>query len=154
MKFQLAVKNDLMTVMTWIQDAAGCIIWAGPKVKFPPEIEQLYQALEFDKHHTYSLYDDKDLLALGQIRLSENNRRHLSRVIVNPLLRGKGIGRVFCKELIQEAKKFDCQSISLNVIKDNHIAIALYEKLGFITCSKRINDNRENVVYMELRERK
>ena len=47
MNFRPAIKTDLKTVMTWIPDAESCLIWAGPSVKFPLELEQLYQAIEF-----------------------------------------------------------------------------------------------------------
>jgi ribosomal protein S18 acetylase RimI-like enzyme len=150
MDFRRAIKTDLKTVMTWIPDAESCLIWAGPRVRFPLELEQLYQDIEFEKTLTYSLYDERELLALGQIRMFENLRGHLSRIVVNPSSRGKGFGRIFGQELINEAKKLNCQTISLHVIKDNSIAISLYKKLGFITPSKQPDNLRENIVYMEL----
>lgn len=138
--------------MTWIPDAESCLVWAGPKVRFPLELEQLYQAIEFEKTRTYSLYDNREILALGQIRLFESDRGHLSRIVVKPSSRGKGIGRIFCQELINEARKLNCQTISLNVVKENSIAISLYTKLGFIVPSKQPDDVRirKNIVRMEL----
>ncbi len=97
MNFRPAIRTDLKTVMTWIPDAESCLIWAGPRVKFPLELEQLYRDIEFEKTLTYSLYDEKELLALGQIRMFENNRGHLSRIVVNPSSHGKGIGRIFAR---------------------------------------------------------
>jgi hypothetical protein len=52
MKFQLATKNDLETVIDWIPDAKSCMVWAGPKVIFPIELEQLCDALEFDRNQS------------------------------------------------------------------------------------------------------
>ncbi len=150
MNFRPAIKADLKTVMTWIPDAESCLVWAGPKVRFPLELEQLYQNIEFEKTLTYSLYDDEKLLALGQIRMFENNRGHLSRIVVNPSSRGQGIGRIFGEELINEAKKLNCQTISLHVVKDNLTAISLYKKLGFIIPSKQPDNIREDIYYMEL----
>ncbi|MFH1699679.1 MAG: GNAT family N-acetyltransferase [Candidatus Zixiibacteriota bacterium] len=149
MNFRPATKNDLKTVMSWIPDAETCLIWAGPKIKFPLKLKQLHQAIEFEKTHTYSFDDENKLLAFGQIRIFENNRGHLSRIIVNPASRGQGIGRLFCKKLINEAKILKCQIISLNVVKDNSIAKSLYKKLGFIIPSKRPAEIRENIIYME-----
>ena len=151
-KFRLTTKKDLKAVINWIPDARSCIVWAGPKVIFPIELEQLCDALEFDKNHTYSLSDENNLLAVGQIRMFENKRGHLSRIIVNPEFRGKGIGRIFCLELINKAKKLRCKSISLNVDKDNEIAKSLYKKLGFIVPSKQPESLRKDVIYMELRK--
>jgi len=150
MRFQLATNNDLESVIKWIPDSRSCMIWAGPKVIFPIELEQLCDALEFDKNHTYSLSDGTILLALGQIRMFENKRGHLSRIIVNPESRGKGIGRIFCLELINKARKLNCKTISLNVDIDNQVARNLYKKLGFIVPTIQPDNIREHVIYMEL----
>ena len=154
MKFRQATKSDLETVIKWIPDARSCMLWAGPKVIFPIGLEQLCDALEFDRMHTYSLSDEKNLLALGQIRLFEKIRGHLSRIIVNPEFRSIGIGRIFCAELINKAMKLECTTISLNVNKDNEIAQRLYKKLGFILPTKKLEDLREDVIYMELKREK
>ena len=150
MKFQLATKDDLETVINWIPDAKSCMVWAGPKVIFPIELIQLCDALELDKDHTYSLLDETNLLALGQIRMFENIRGHLSRIIVNPEYRGKGIGKIFCLELINKAKKLNCKTISLNVDKENEIARNLYNKLGFVVPSILPQKIRDDIIYMEL----
>ena len=154
MKLRQATKSDLETVIKWIPDARSCMLWAGPKVMFPIELGQLYDALEFNRNHTYSLSDEKYLLGLGQVRMFENKRGHLSRIIVNPESRGKGIGRIFCAELINKAKQLECKTISLNVNKDNKIAQRLYKKLGFIVPTKKSEDLREDVIYLELRREK
>jgi ribosomal protein S18 acetylase RimI-like enzyme len=152
MKFQLATKNDLETVIDWIPDAKSCMVWAGPKVIFPIELEQLCDALEFDRNHTYTLSDATNLLALGQIRMFENKRGHLSRIVVNPEFRGKGIGRIFCLELINKASELKCNTISLNVDEANKVARSLYKKLGFIVPSIQPEGLREDIIYMELRK--
>ena len=115
-------------------------------------MEQLYDAIEFDKIHTYSLTDEKNLLALGQLRMFENKRGHLSRIIVKPEYRGKGIGEILCSELIDEAKQLKCKTISLNVNNDNEVAKRLYKKLGFIVPIKKPDGLREDVIYMELKQ--
>lgn len=151
MKFQGATKKDLETVTNWIPDAESCAFWAGPRVKFPIKLEQLIEAIEFDKNHTYSLKDEKNLLALGQIRMFENKRGHLSRIIVNPEYRSKGIGKIFCSKLIYTAKQLECKTISLKVNNDNEVALGLYKGLGFIIPSNKPNGLREDVIYMELK---
>jgi len=150
MDFRPATKNDLKTVMTWVPNAESCLVWAGPRVKFPLQLEQLYQDIEFEKTSTYSLYSEKRLIALGQIRMFKNSRGHLSRIVVNPSSRGKGVGRIFVRALINEAKGLNCQVISLNVVKANLIATRLYKGLGFVIPAKQPDNVRENIVYMEL----
>ncbi|MBT8377692.1 MAG: GNAT family N-acetyltransferase [Ignavibacteria bacterium] len=154
MNFQPATKYDLKAVIGWIPDAKSCAVWAGPKVMFPIKLEQLCNAIEFDTIHNSSLVDKNVLLALGQIRIFENKRGHLSRIIVNPEYRGKGIGEIFCSGLINKAKQLKCKTISLNVDKDNQAAIGLYKKLGFIVPSIQQDRLRKNIIYMELKPNK
>ena len=128
--------------------------WAGPKVIFPIVLDQLFDALEFDRNHTYSLSEETNLLALGQIRIFENYRGHLSRIIVNPESRGRGIGRLFCLELINKARELNCKTVSLNVDRDNQVARSLYQKLGFIAPSRQPDNTRDEVIYMVLQGQK
>jgi len=153
MNFRPSIKADLKTVISvisWIPDAKSCLSWAGPRVRFLLELEQLYRDIESYKTPTYSLENAKKLLPLNQIRLFKIKREHSARIVVNPSSRGKGIGRLFRKELINEAGRPDCRTISLNVDKDNLIAINLYKKLGFVVPPKQPGDIRKNIVYMEL----
>jgi ribosomal-protein-alanine N-acetyltransferase len=151
MNFRPSTKSDLVTLMTWVSDAASCLTWAGPKVRFPLKFEQLYQAIEFETTRSYSLFDETALLAWGQIRMFDNSRGHLSRIIVNPSRRGTGVGRTFCGQLIKEARKLNCRTISLHVVKENDIAIHLYHKLGFFIPSPQPDNIRQGIYYMELR---
>ena len=151
MNFRSAAKTDLMTVMSWIPDAESCQVWAGPRVRFPLEIEQLLRDLEFDRTRCYVLTDNDHLLAFGQIRMfDDGNRGHLSRIVVSPLLRGKGVGQLFVNELIKEARRLHCRTISLHVVKENAIAIGLYHKLGFIIPDKQPDNLRAGIYYMQL----
>jgi len=152
MNLRPARASDLQTIMTWIPDARSCQTWAGPKVKFPLGLDQLSQALEFEQTRNYSLDDETELLAFGQIRMFKNQRGHLSRIVVNPASRGKGIGRIFVQELINEARKLNCQTISLHVAKDNAVAIHLYEQLGFVIPAHQPDNLREGIFYMQLTE--
>ena len=154
MNFQPTTKNDLKTVIGWIPDARTCSLWAGPKVIFPLKLEQLCDVIEFDTIYNYSLIDENVLLAFGQIRMFENKRGHLSRIIVNPGYREKGIGEIFCSGLINKAKQLKCKTISLNVDKENEVAKSLYKKLGFIVPPIQPDSLRETVVYMELKPNK
>jgi ribosomal protein S18 acetylase RimI-like enzyme len=113
-------------------------------------LDQLYEDLEIETIRTYALSNDTNLFALGQVRLFEHNRGHLSRIIVNPSSRGKGIGQAFVQKLVNEARLLDCQTITLHVVKENAIAIDLYKKLGFIIPARQPGNLRDGIFYMEL----
>lgn len=153
MNFRAAQRDDLTTVISWIPDAQSCVAWAGPKVRFPLEVEHLLQDLEFESTRCYAFNDGDQLLAFGQVRvLDEGTRGHLARIVVDPRVRGKGIGRSFVIKLIEEARRLNCRTVTLRVVKDNAIAISLYRKLGFIFPEKQPDILRDDVYYMQLAE--
>jgi ribosomal protein S18 acetylase RimI-like enzyme len=52
-------------------------------------------------------------------------------IAILPEYRKQGIGAILMKEIIQQAKFDGYKSLSLSVNPDNHLAVRLYEKLGF-----------------------
>jgi len=60
-----------------------------------------------------------------------NQRINLSRLIVKPEYRNKGIGSILVEFMIEEIKKMGYKEISIGVDKDNTAALHLYRKKGF-----------------------
>jgi ribosomal protein S18 acetylase RimI-like enzyme len=52
-------------------------------------------------------------------------------IAVLPDFRQQGVGAILMKEIIQQAGIDGYKSLSLSVDPDNHLAVWLYEKLGF-----------------------
>ena len=52
-------------------------------------------------------------------------------VVVEPEMRGQGLGRALIKGLLRWAAEHDAQSVDLQVAGDNHVAQSLYCSLGF-----------------------
>ncbi|MCC5878315.1 MAG: GNAT family N-acetyltransferase [Idiomarina sp.] len=72
------------------------------------------------------------IIGFGQILLRDDHSVHLARLIVNPKLRGKGVGRSLCVALIKMgAAKHAPKVFTLNVYRSNKTAIGLYRSLGF-----------------------
>jgi len=67
-------------------------------------------------------------IMLWRKRLS-NGR--LYDIVVDPSMRGRGIGARLLEQCLKEAKRRKCQTVSLEVRFDNTGAIAMYEKNGF-----------------------
>ncbi|MBO4701727.1 MAG: GNAT family N-acetyltransferase [Lachnospiraceae bacterium] len=55
----------------------------------------------------------------------------LHNVIVNPAYRGLGLGKKLCLAAIFKSKELGAKYSYLQVIKDNNVAINLYNKLGY-----------------------
>ena len=60
-----------------------------------------------------------------------NRRIYLSRLIVKPEYRNKGIGGILVDFMIEEIRKMGYKEISIGVDKDNTTALHLYRKKGF-----------------------
>lgn len=50
---------------------------------------------------------------------------------LRPAWRGKGLGRKLMQELLTFLQQQEIETVSLEVIRDNHAAVALYQSLGF-----------------------
>ena len=55
----------------------------------------------------------------------------LLNVVVDEPFRGKGYGKEICESLLAEATRIGAHTAFLQVMKDNHVAIGLYRKMGF-----------------------
>jgi ribosomal protein S18 acetylase RimI-like enzyme len=118
---------------TWIHDAHQCARWAGAKLAFPFLAADLPELLHTEECETYSLVSSEEaLLGFGQIFRREPEAGHLGRIIVNPALRGSGVGKQLCTQLIERSvATHGFRSMTLWVYVDNPSAIRLYESLGF-----------------------
>ncbi len=131
MQLRKAKKADLKTVISWIPDEIICKRWAGPKVRFPLNIENLLEDIAFADNNAYCLKFKQSIVGFGQLLVKENGYLHLARIIVDPSKRAMGYGRRLCEELIKMAGSKGYHKLSLNVYWDNSIALKLYESLGF-----------------------
>ncbi len=55
----------------------------------------------------------------------------LHNVVVDPALRGKGLGKKLCLAAILKAKQCGATQMYLQVMQNNPVALSLYQKLGF-----------------------
>jgi ribosomal protein S18 acetylase RimI-like enzyme len=153
MILRTAANQDLKTLMSWVKDQAACKLWAGPVVRFPLTLRRLKRDIAYSKDNTFAMQNTRgELVGLGQLFAKENNRIHLARVIVSPLQRGNGFGKLLCRLLIDEGiKRFGQVYFTLNVYTDNKPAVNLYQKLGFkptVTPSDSIA--HEEIIHMVL----
>lgn len=76
---------------------------------------------------------------------------HVTNVAVRKQYRGKKLGERLMRELQNTASFFGAVRMTLEVRPSNHIAIHLYEKLGFYSVGLRkgyYTDNREDAMIM------
>ncbi|HDG7813712.1 TPA: GNAT family N-acetyltransferase [Klebsiella quasipneumoniae] len=59
------------------------------------------------------------------------NMARLAAFALRPAWRGKGLGRKLMQELLTFLQQQEIETVSLEVIRHNHAAVALYQSLGF-----------------------
>ncbi len=64
---------------------------------------------------------------------------HITNLAVHPLHRRKGLGERLLATLLGDAKARGMRCATLEVRRNNHSALALYEKFGFVACAIRKN---------------
>ena len=95
-----------------------------------------------------ALHDGKAAGCIALRPLSDD-RCELKRLYVRPQFRGKGIARMLCERILEEAEKTGYREIYLDTLPELSDAIRLYEKLGF-TYTDSYNDSPlERTVFMK-----
>jgi ribosomal-protein-alanine N-acetyltransferase len=126
--------RDYAALGTWVPDADSCARWAGPKLKFPFDPQQLPALLAEPGAHSFVLSrGPAEALGFCQFWVREAGVAHLARIILAPAARGQGLASTLCKLLMAEAAQTaEAQAFTLRVYRDNHPALAVYEGLGFV----------------------
>lgn len=149
-----ATSEDYLAIAWWIPDARAASRWAGPLLPFPFSAQDLPALLAMPDggKASHCLVDASGALAgFGQHWVVHPGSVHLGRIIVSPLMRGRGIGRALCERLIAAA--FDAThagTITLRVYADNLAAISLYRSLGF---SEQAAEQAGEVLLMQKQSR-
>ncbi len=129
-----ATPEHLSTVLQWITSPEELRLWGGELLTWPPDVEKTWREIGAQDANTFTLLDDEENIAgFGQVLARAPATAHLGRIIVSPLLRGMGVGRALCEQLIAAAvERHHPERITLNVYIGNTRAVALYRSLGFI----------------------
>jgi len=130
MNIRRANDKDLLELLSWFFTEADVKNWGGPLIHFPLSIKQLKIDIEWNMASSYAfLGQGGELIGFAQV-FNKYGFRHLGRIVVSPLMRGKKIGIKLMNALLESAKE-DNLSFSLFVYDTNIPAKRLYERLGF-----------------------
>lgn len=141
---------DLSQISSWISSEEEVTNWAGPRVPFPIKLDGLSSAIQWECASSISIVSAQSVIGFGQVVPKGQSRQHLARLIVDPAVRGSGLGRLLANSLIQAAQAASSGKISLNVEERNRAAISLYRSLGFVECVGPDDEPVTNSIYMEL----
>ena len=152
---------DCDRLIGWVPDARFLLQWAGPAYTFPLTREQLARTLAHTQQHPpahlmFKLVETPGDRVLGHIELMGINpterRAHIGRVLIDPAVRGHGLGTELMTLLIRHAfGPLGLDTLTLSVFTFNTPAIACYERLGFATVEKLPPRTFENETWDLLR---
>lgn len=130
--------EDFEALAAWIPDAESCRRWAGPRLDYPFLAADLPTRLAQPGGELLCLAEGNGSpVAFGQYWVIEEGAVHLGRIIVAPEARGRGIGRELCQQLMNRAiTTTGASSVTLRVVRQNTVAAALYESLGFVPATE------------------
>ncbi|WP_157982834.1 GNAT family N-acetyltransferase [Aliidiomarina minuta] len=133
MELRAAEASDLVTILNWVANERECQMWAGPAICYTATPELIWSDIHASQESSFVLLNTHTALAgFGQLRLRAEQGVHLARLIVDPELRGQGIGKQLCRALMKEGtEKHKAPHFTLNVYESNKGAIKLYQSLGF-----------------------
>lgn len=124
--------NELKVALTWPENAAEFRLWFGDKVRYGSPADAIWQQIKGNERGTFAFYQNEELVGFAQAYEKVENGIHIACLIVNPKVRGKGLGRLFVKALMENAwAQEQVRFITLNVYPENTPARSLYKDLGF-----------------------
>lgn len=130
MNIRTANESDLLEVCSWCSTEIEAKNWAGPRISYPFNLQQLKIDIEWHEAQSYALVGiGGELIGFAQL-FNKVGFKHLGRIIICPSMRGQKFGGKLLKELFA-LERTEVTRFSLYVYKHNVAAINLYQSLGF-----------------------
>ena len=125
---------DYSTLINWVDNPEFLMQFAGPAFSFPLTAVQLDALASDASKHLFKVVDEQEkTIGHAEIHLTENSC-YLARIVIGePQLRGRGLGKLIVRELLEYAFiNLGQPKVELTVFDWNTSAIKCYEKLGFV----------------------
>lgn len=126
---------DFEILEKWVINKELLLQFSGTDFSFPITKDQIERYQKANPEGVFYIGLDHNLepYAFGEIIPQLNNVPRLARILIGEeLRRGRGFGQLFVNDLVQECiTLYDCKTIELFVLDQNHSAIRCYQKVGF-----------------------
>lgn len=131
--------GDLPAVVSWVPDAVALHRFAGSSLSWPLTVGELAASSAADGVTAWVL--DHDGEVAGHVRMTWHFPVvRFGHVLVDPALRGRGLGRRLVVLALEQARADGAERIDLAVLDGNDVAQRLYESLGFTLTGERSHD--------------
>lgn len=125
--------KDCQELLSWLKSDSDRILWSGNTFEKGLTLQNFLKHQKRKDLCAFSLRDEgQDLCAYAEVVKKTRLQFNLCRVIVKPCLRRLGLGKSFCKEVIDfSQKRLGCTRLTLNTLENNTSALSCYRSLGF-----------------------
>ena len=114
------------------------------------EIENLEEKYGKPEGRLYiAFYDGKPAGCIALKKIDKDNCE-MKRLYVRNEFRGKHIGSILTKKIIEEAKEIGYKHVLLDTLSFLENAINIYKKIGFYEIEQYNNSPMENAIYLKL----
>lgn len=125
--------RDIDELMSWFANSDDTDIWAGPRFRFPFTRSTFRKDCQWDRMPGFRLNSPEgQFAAFGQM-YRRYGRINLARLVVNPAIRGQGVGKRLVGMLIEVGPTlFEGDEFSLFAYRHNAAALGCYRSMGFV----------------------
>ncbi|ADY54340.1 GCN5-related N-acetyltransferase [Pseudopedobacter saltans DSM 12145] len=126
--------TDFEQLASWAETEEILMQFAGPAYQFPLTKEQVQDSLAEADRLLFKVVDQASGNTIGHAQiLNKEHSFSLGRIIIgDKLYRGKGIGQILVRQLLEYGfMNLDQEIAELNVFDWNVAAVKCYEKIGF-----------------------
>lgn len=109
----------------------------------------LKSELESENSKYIVALDNNDIVGFAGIVILPDDAE-ITNIVTKKNERKKGIGKLLLAKLIEMAKEYEKDNISLEVNENNNAAIELYKKFNFeiVGCRKKYYNGKDNAIIM------
>ncbi|MFJ4467202.1 GNAT family N-acetyltransferase [Streptomyces sp. NPDC089424] len=131
MELRPAAPADAAPVAAWPTSSAEAVMWCG-RSEFPVAEQTISGWWQDDDVQAHVLVDGEKLLAYGELWFdAEENEVELARLVVDPDIRGQGLGRELVRRLLARAVEAGFDDVFMRVHPGNDRALRCYLGAGF-----------------------
>ncbi len=128
---------DAAVIATWVHTPEEVVEFAGPQMPYPMNGADLMSS-RHQGYEVFSFFVNEELVGTTSVRLPDSTTARIARVLLNPILRGRGLGRKIVSATIDYCQNtYAVEKLELGVYLHNIPARKLYESLGFIDTGRR-----------------
>lgn len=148
------VTTDDLAILCDFPQSEDELFFFFPKATFPLTVQQLQEAIAQRSHSTI-IESDGTLAGFANFYyVEEKGICKIGNVIVNPVLRNKGIAQYLMKIMQEKAKHYyHAQSVQVSCFNHNTAGLLLYKGLGFnmFDIEQRIDKQNQKVALIHFK---